>query len=1706
MGMSDSTCKHSTLQPPNTTNRLYRYRINRGLLLGTLVFAVLLGGGSFYLRKYQVARNAAVLLDRARRLASEKPEDAIRFYAQFLQLTATDRRDEPAEHARAEIVMEQARLLRAQTGEAINVPRIIRAGEEALRLNPKLDEARQLLIPLLMATREYTSALTHLEILEKSAKDPRELAELAFRAGRCQEMLDRFDQAASSYRQSIASLPAQFPAHIGLARIAANQPRSLRSESVSTIAAADASTPLATLLASVDSRAAPPSLAALAIILNDMVAANAKHASEANALRAYTLTTTDVQPQILPVPGDPDASARRALADADVNKDSVLKGSERFRAQVPAFADRDHDGTVTADELTARFQEGDDAARQRIAEDTLRELLAKDGTSSRGTNELLLAVVGNRLAMNATGYLDSSETRKSRLEESRAWVDRAVEAHENDLRLRLLQADLILREPVTSNDERLRNLAKAEQTIRSAEELPTTQLAINDFDEWLTTWPPMNRALLNVQMKFSLASILLARATLSPDQREELLAETSGLLGELRKSNAAPELPLLIELQVAQLRGNRRDILALAKKLEISTGKPGELPRDIAGRVAQVYLALGDTGAALEVYRRQVRAEPLWAAGRIGLGELLEQLGRSDEAITQLQPVAGVPGVSERLALLLLFQQSRQPPDRRDFRRARAAFEQARAIGGDPIRLSVLEAELASQEASTYFALSQSLNRPELRSRAEELLDTAESSLRTAIESNPSSVSLRAALASHLLRREDKAISDRLAEVSAILNSADTELGKHGELAVVGLEMARRQSPGKLTESLDRVIAELDQFPTSERAGLVTALVNAKWETGDHATARRLAVAESVARPDELSSQSLAVLALLNDFQPGDANWQAEWGELLKRLEQLEGTTDGAVAMAQAQRRIAAADKTPDAEKTRLLTEARTFLQTARKSRPYVALIARTLGAVEESLKNYPAAADNYEAAMLLGDRTATLIQRLAAVLVAQKKVAEANRLMARVAAEQPQVLTGDLARLAWQLAWNQKQYDEALKLVSRLATDSNLPDDRLAEALMRYARGDVGDDVLQALTQAAHELAPDRAEAWMALTLYQLRNIDLATAQSTVVDAEARLLATPSAKNLVNVARLWEALTVLPSPDQVRFLSEARRRLEQAVQEHPEELDTSVAAIDFYIRHGDTDKAEVLVAGLLDPKKAVPTTLRAFAERARALLGAKSGTYADTTAALASLKGSVDSPEQQIANHKLRLLLLRRVQDADTRREQVKIFEALKGLEPLSIENHLQYAILLDQVDEPTKARAEFQELLRTQPNNLNIRIAAVESFLRRAARDPGAIALARDTAETLFAREPDSLRAAVLHGKLLAAEDRMDEAANRLAAYVTQRTALTGEDLLKEALSRENTNDLLVGLLKRLPADKQLVASRVFSNAAKKGQEDLAERLAPVLNSEPYLEPFQQIMLESHLQAANLIESWNAEVGEQTYAAIAATTKSQLAVIELVRSLCRHQNWTSAIAAVNTYWKELQPRGVAYLMSVISQSKPVPWPAEIDQWVPKLVAEAEPMTGADRAYVFLLLGNFANEREDSAAAMTYYEKSFASDERSPIAMNNFAFIAARQGQRLPEAEKAIDEAIRQTGSRPELLDTKAAVLIAQDRAAEARDLLRTVPVQQLDSTLLFRLAECQHRLGNKSEATAMLNLAVEKGLTPDKIHPLDREVFRELRQLSVQ
>ncbi|HUQ69961.1 MAG TPA: hypothetical protein VM165_10585, partial [Planctomycetaceae bacterium] len=117
---------------------------------------------------------------------------------------------------------------------------------------------------------------------------------------------------------------------------------------------------------------------------------------------------------------------------------------------------------------------------------------------------------------------------------------------------------------------------------------------------------------------------------------------------------------------------------------------------------------------------------------------------------------------------------------------------------------------------------------------------------------------------------------------------------------------------------------------------------------------------------------------------------------------------------------------------------------------------------------------------------------------------------------------------------------------------------------------------------------------------------------------------------------------------------------------------------------------------------------------------------------------------------------------------------------------------------------------------------------------------------------------------------------------------------------------------------------------------------------------------------------------------------------------------------------------------------------------------------------------------------------------------LNNFAFLSARTGKNLPEAAEAIETALRMAGSRPDLQDTRAMVLIAQDRLAEARDLLEDMTAQHVNATALFRLAECYHRQQQSALASAALKLAVDKGLVATQLHPLDRAVLEELQAIA--
>jgi len=154
-------------------------------------------------------------------------------------------------------------------------------------------------------------------------------------------------------------------------------------------------------------------------------------------------------------------------------------------------------------------------------------------------------------------------------------------------------------------------------------------------------------------------------------------------------------------------------------------------------------------------------------------------------------------------------------------------------------------------------------------------------------------------------------------------------------------------------------------------------------------------------------------------------------------------------------------------------------------------------------------------------------------------------------------------------------------------------------------------------------------------------------------------------------------------------------------------------------------------------------------------------------------------------------------------------------------------------------------------------------------------------------------------------------------------------------------------------------------------------------------------------------------------------------------------------------------------------------------------------------------LLGSVANlrffeQRHDEAYDL--FRKVVRLKPRDLVALNNLATLLGEQPGRSAEAIGYIDEALKQAGQQPALLDTKGTILIHQGKAKEAIPLLE-IAVRTLspDPRFYFHLAVAYHRSGQAARARPALKKALDLGLKEHVLTEGDRRLWSELeRELS--
>jgi tetratricopeptide (TPR) repeat protein len=156
--------------------------------------------------------------------------------------------------------------------------------------------------------------------------------------------------------------------------------------------------------------------------------------------------------------------------------------------------------------------------------------------------------------------------------------------------------------------------------------------------------------------------------------------------------------------------------------------------------------------------------------------------------------------------------------------------------------------------------------------------------------------------------------------------------------------------------------------------------------------------------------------------------------------------------------------------------------------------------------------------------------------------------------------------------------------------------------------------------------------------------------------------------------------------------------------------------------------------------------------------------------------------------------------------------------------------------------------------------------------------------------------------------------------------------------------------------------------------------------------------------------------------------------------------------------------------------------------------------LTAPDSVPLRLNLGELLARQGDFVAAEPVYREVLKVDPRNLIALNNLAWILAARPEAAAEALGLVDRAIALGGVSPEVLDTRARILISAGRydaaiadLADARGAGGT-PLQ------FFHLALAYERMGNTAEAIKAFRDGRARGLDPHMIHPADGPAFKAL------
>jgi tetratricopeptide (TPR) repeat protein len=840
-----------------------------------------------------------------------------------------------------------------------------------------------------------------------------------------------------------------------------------------------------------------------------------------------------------------------------------------------------------------------------------------------------------------------------------------------------------------------------------------------------------------------------------------------------------------------------------------------------------------------------------------------------------------------------------------------------------------------------------------------------------------------------------------------------------------------------------RKLAEenLEKFSGEDRLRLWNNLIAYAIQANDYDTARRLCQRVADKEPNNVRIRYLLFELILRSGEYSQL--EARLGDVDRVLDEMEKSGGrGPLWLYGRAMRLTLEAKGKDAPS---LSQALRSIAKARETRPSWPPLPLLAAKIYEIQGKEDLMLENYVQAIKLGENDALIVRKAVQLLQQQQRYAEASEVVLLVQQRQGTVDLGvGRDMLPREIATGGKTLEEAERDLEKLVNiDSQDFKDHLWRGQMCVLLADRA--LRENRESKAVQFQGDAEKAFR-------RTLAL---KGTCVEGWVGLV-----RLLASAGHSGEALEAIAEFQQKKFppeqtnlalawmyesvgdTKEATRRYEQARAAMPTQPAILREVASFYLRAGKHEAAEALLKTLTNgSNKAATAETVAWARRMYALLLMERGGFPNLTAALQLIDQNVASPAGSVDDRRVKAQILLEDPRRTRLEEAVRTLEELiQGSTRVTPRDRFVLAQLYLRQGAWPKYLSQMKEVLGSR----NVDPAFVTAHVR-ALLQHEELANADGELQSLERAAPNEFSTVSLRAELLVARKNYTAALELLKAYLEQSASLPAS---------RTERQLLVG----------------------RAAEQLARKLAEA-RQEAAAKPFVQ------------------EAERQLRAYIAAVPDKEAV---LASFLARQGRCQEALDLATKSWKTGNLEGLGMVaMAVIHGG------GATDADLARL---DEMLQGALTQFnrPLLLLGAVADsslKQQRYAAAETVYREILKRDPQNVTALNNLSVMLAFEGKRLDEAVQLISQAVELAGPVPNVLDSRATVFMAVEKADEAIKDLDAAIADEATALRLFRRARAYLLAGKKLDALKSWQAAEKKNLKRAMLDPPERPLYDKLR-----